>query len=158
MTDSKNGGTGGLRLTHHEKAVMDGARRHTGGSKFDDERMEQLMGLLLRFGVVLASTVVLAGGAFYLQDHAGQQVSYRTFVAHPLSLRHPGGLLRGMAKGDAAAIIEVGILLLVATPIARVVFAVVAFARERDRLYVAISLTVLAVLLYGMLRSGLYSG
>ena len=123
-------------------------------AKFDDARMEQMMGLLLRFGVVLASTVVLAGGAFYLQDHARERADYGKFVAHPLSLRHPGGLLHGMAKGDAAAIIEVGILLLIATPIARVVFAAVAFAIERDRLYVGISLVVLAVLLYGMLRGG----
>jgi uncharacterized membrane protein len=122
--------------------------------QFNDTRMEQLMGQLLRFGVVLASTVVLAGGVFYLQDHAGQQADYRSFVAHPVSLRHPRELLHGMARGDAAAIIEVGILLLVATPIARVIFAVVAFAIERDRLYVGISLTVLAVLLYGMLRGG----
>lgn len=123
-------------------------------AKFDDARMEAIMGLLLRFGVVLASTVVLAGGVFYLQDHAGKRAEYGSFVAHPVSLRHPGELLRGMARGEAAAIIEVGILLLIGTPIARVMFAVVSFAIERDRLYVAISLTVLAVLLYGMLRNG----
>ena len=58
------------------------------------------------------------------------------------------------ARVDASAIIELGILLLVATPICRVIFAVIAFALERDRLYVAIGLTVLAVLLLGMLRSG----
>jgi uncharacterized membrane protein len=122
--------------------------------KFDDARMESIMGLLLRFGVVLASTVVAAGGVFYLQDHAGQRPDYRTFVAHPLSLRRPAELAGGIARGEADAIVELGILLLVATPIARVVFAAVGFAIERDRLYVAISLTVLAVLLYGMLRVG----
>jgi uncharacterized membrane protein len=121
---------------------------------FDDSRMETIMGLLLRFGVVLASTVVLAGGFFYIQDHRGEQVNYRTFVAHPLSLRHPAELAAGISHGSATAIVELGILLLIATPIARVVFAVVGFAIERDRLYVAISITVLAVLLYGMLRGG----
>jgi uncharacterized membrane protein len=123
-------------------------------AKFDDTRMETIMGQLLRFGVVLASTVVLAGGVFYLQDHAGERADYRTFVAHPLSLRHPAQWVDGIARGQANAIIELGILLLVATPIARVVFAAVGFAIERDRLYLAISLLVLAVLLYGMLRSG----
>jgi uncharacterized membrane protein len=122
--------------------------------KFDDARMEALMGLLLRIGVVFASTVVAAGGVFYLQDHAGQRPDYRTFVAHPLSLRRPAELAGGIARGEADAIVELGILLLVATPICRVVFAVVGFAIERDRLYVAISLMVLAVLLYGLLRSG----
>lgn len=119
---------------------------------FNDERMESLMGILLRFGVVCASTVVLAGGFFYLQDHAFEPVQYRAFTAHPVILRHPGEWAAGIARGDAASIIIVGILLLIATPIARVAFAVVAFALERDRLYVGISVVVLAVLVWGLAR------
>jgi uncharacterized membrane protein len=119
---------------------------------FDDARMEAIMGRLLQVGVLLAASVVLAGGAMLLVAHADDPASYRTFVAQPLELRHPAALLGGISRGDAAAIIELGILLLIATPICRVIFAVVGFAIERDRLYVAISLTVLAVLLYGMLR------
>jgi uncharacterized membrane protein len=121
---------------------------------FNDERMESLMGLLLRFGVVCASTVVLAGGFFYLEDHAREPVHYKAFVAHPVLLRHPGAWAAGIAHGDAASIIIVGILLLIATPIARVAFAVVAFGLERDKLYVAISLLVLVVLLWGMIHGG----
>jgi uncharacterized membrane protein len=120
----------------------------------DDARMETIMGRLLQVGVLLAATVVLVGGAMYMVAHAGERASYRVFAAAPFELRHPAVLLRGIARGDSSAIIELGILLLVATPIGRVVFAVVAFAIEGDRLYVAISLTVLAVLLFGMLRAG----
>ncbi len=112
------------------------------------------MGLLLRFGVLLASTVVLAGGVFYLQDHRGQRVDYRSFVPHPLRLTHPGDWAAALARGDSGAIVQLGILLLIATPIARVAFAVIAFARERDRLYIAVGVVVLAVLLYGMLKGG----
>lgn len=119
----------------------------------DDARMEAIMGRLLQVGVLLAATVVLAGGAMYLAAHAGERRSYRVFSAAPVELRHPGALLQGIARGNSSAIIELGLLLLVATPICRVIFAVVAFAMERDRLYVAISLTVLAVLLFGMLRA-----
>ena len=110
------------------------------------------MGRLLQAGVLLAAAVVMLGGAIYLFAHGGDYSNYRVFVAKPLQLRHPAVLLRGIAHRDAAAIIDLGILLLVATPICRVIFAVVGFAIERDRLYVAISLTVLAVLLFGMLR------
>jgi uncharacterized membrane protein len=117
----------------------------------DDERMEQAMGVLLRFGVVMASTVVLAGVAFYLQDNWRQTADYRRFIAHPVSLDHRAALVAGIRHGEAAAIIQVGILLLIATPVARVVFAVIAFLMERDRLYVAISTGVLAVLVYGLL-------
>jgi uncharacterized membrane protein len=121
---------------------------------FNDARMEAIMGRLLQVGVLLSATVVLAGGVMYLFAQRGSRADYRVFTAMPIQLRHPMALLRGLAHGDASAIVEVGILLLVATPICRVIFAVIAFAIERDRLYVAISLTVLAVLLLGMLHGG----
>jgi uncharacterized membrane protein len=121
---------------------------------FDDTRMETIMGRLLQAGVMLAAGIVLAGGGMLLLTRGGAQPDYRTFVAHPLQLRHSEELLTGLARGDAAAIVELGILVLIATPICRVAFAAVAFAIERDRLYVAISLIVLAVLLLGMLRGG----
>ena len=129
-----------------------GPQSPAGGFDFDDARMELIMGRLLQTGVLLAASVVLVGGVIYLAAHAGEPANYRVFVARPFVLRHPAELLRGLARGNASAVIELGILLLVATPICRVIFAVVAFAIEQDKLYVAISLTVLAVLLFGMLR------
>jgi uncharacterized membrane protein len=122
--------------------------------EFDDARMEVIMGRLLQVGVLLAAAVVLGGSVLYASAHAGELANYRVFTAHPLELRHPAALLHGIARGDASAVLGLGILLLVATPICRVIFAVVAFAIERDRLYIAVSVTVLAVLLFGMLRSG----
>ena len=127
---------------------------HATGGGFDDAQMELIMGRLLQVGVLLAATVVLVGGVMYVIAHAGERSNYRVFVAQPLAVRHPGGLLSGIYGGDASAIIQLGILLLVATPICRVIFAVIGFAIERDRLYVAISLIVLTVLLFGMLRGG----
>lgn len=120
---------------------------------FDDHRMEVLMGRLLQIGVLLASTVVLLGGVLYVRAHSGTPVNYRTFQREHANLRHPTQLLRLVATGDGAAIVQLGLLLLIATPIARVVFAVVGFAVERDRLYVAISLVVLAVLMLGLFHS-----
>lgn len=118
----------------------------------DDVRMEQRMGRLLQAGVLLAAAVVLAGGAIYLAGHAGARPDYRSFVPRPVSVRRPGGLVRALLSGDGSAIIQLGILLLVATPICRVVLAVVSFALERDRQYVTVGVVVLGVLLYGLLR------
>jgi uncharacterized membrane protein len=115
--------------------------------------MEAMMGRLLQAGILIASAVVLIGGILYVRTHSGVPVDYRSFSSEPASLRHPGPLLRMVATGDAAAIVQLGVLLLIATPIARVVFAVVGFAVERDRLYVAISLVVLAVLMVGLLHT-----
>ena len=73
--------------------------------------------------------------------------------AEPQTLRHVGGVITGVAAGDPAAIIQLAVLLLIATPVARVVFALIAFGIERDKLYVGVSALVLAVLLFGFLRS-----
>ncbi len=53
--------------------------------------------------------------------------------------------------GDGRAIIDIGLLLLIATPVMRVVFSMVAFALEKDRLYVALTLIVLVILLLSLL-------
>jgi uncharacterized membrane protein len=121
-------------------------------SRFDDRRMEMIMGRLLQAGVLLASTVVLIGGALYLKAHASTPANYRTFTSEAAGLRYPARLLSLLKTGDPAAIVQLGILLLIATPVARVVFAVVGFAIERDRLYVVISLIVLAVLTFSLLH------
>ena len=115
--------------------------------------MEEIMGRLLQFGVLLASFVMLAGGIFYLRAHRSETPDYRVFTREPQALGHFSGILHGIAAGEPAAIIQVAVLLLIATPVARVVFALIAFAIERDRLYVIVSTIVLAVLLYGFFRS-----
>jgi uncharacterized membrane protein len=119
-------------------------------TRFDDRRMETMMGGLLQAGVLFASAVVLVGAILYLREYGGRPVNYRTFSGEAANLRNPISLLRLLAAGDAAAIVQLGVLLLIATPVARVVFAVIAFAIERDRLYVGISLVVLAVLMFGL--------
>jgi uncharacterized membrane protein len=141
-------------LTQRE-GTMKAAREKTSATAhaLGDARMEIIMGRLLQVGVLLAAAVVTAGGAMYVIAHSGARSDYRVFAAKPIEVRHPAALLHGIMHGDPSAIIDLGILLLIATPICRVLFAVVAFAIERDRLYVAVSLTVLAVLLFGMLRA-----
>lgn len=124
--------------------------QRSGASGFDDEKMELAIGVLLRVGVLLAATVVIAGSAMYLADHHGAHVSYRHFAAHPISVRRPAE----MTGPTSLAVLDIGILLLVAVPIVRVGFALVAFAWERDWLYTAVSALILAVLVWGMLRGG----
>lgn len=119
---------------------------------FDDRRMETVMGRLLQVGVLLASFVMVIGGILYMRAHHGEMPNYRVFSSEPVRLRHFGGVAQGIKAGDPAAIIQLAVLLLIATPVARVVFALVAFLLEKDKLFVVISSVVLAVLLYGFLR------
>ena len=74
------------------------------------------------------------------------------FSSESANLLHPSRLIHLLSMGDASAIIQVGILLLIATPVARVAFAVIGFAIERDRLYTFVSLAVLVILIAALFR------
>jgi uncharacterized membrane protein len=121
-----------------------------GGDKWDDERVEQMLGNLLRFGVLLAAAVVLVGGVVYLARHGGEPVNLSTFHGEPEDYRRPSAIVRGAEHLQGRNLIQLGLLLLIATPVARVVFSVFAFARQRDWLYVAVTLFVLSVLLVSL--------
>jgi uncharacterized membrane protein len=87
----------------------------------------------------------------YLAGYATAPADYHVFRGEPEELRHPAGILIEASALGSRGVIQLGLLLLVATPIARVIFSVFAFARERDWLYVLLTLIVLGVLLYSLL-------
>jgi uncharacterized membrane protein len=116
-----------------------------------DERVEQVIGNLLRAGVIAAALVVFGGGVCYLIHEGTHPVRDRsTFQEGPDYLRSPVGIVRHALRGEDRALIQLGLLLLIATPVARVLFSVFAFARERDFTYVLVTLVVLAILLYSL--------
>ena len=118
-----------------------------------DLRMEIIIGALLRTGVILAAVVVLFGAVVFLAHHGREVLDYTTFHGEPAALRRVGGIVHGAIHLSGRALIQFGLLLLIATPVARVAFSAVGFAIERDYLYVGITLFVLAVLLYSLLGS-----
>lgn len=122
--------------------------------RWSDQRVEQLVGGLLRVGVLVAALVVAAGGVEYLRREGHRTHDYRVFASEPRDLRGVAGILHDVATGSSAGIIQLGLLLLMATPVARVLLSVIAFALQRDRLYVGVTLVVLSVLLYSLLASG----
>jgi uncharacterized membrane protein len=118
-------------------------------SKWTDQKIEAAIGLLLRIGVTASAAVVFVGGILYFL-HPGPRLGYRNFRGAAGALSNPAVILHGALAGDSRSIIELGLLLLIATPVARVVFAVIGFLFERDWLYVAISLAVLTILFYSL--------
>ncbi len=118
--------------------------------QFADEQMDRVLGHLLRVGVVVAAVIVAAGGVAYLARRGAERRDFRTFHGEPPDLRSPAGIVRGALAGDDRAVIALGLLALIATPIARVGLSIAAFARRRDYLYVGLTAFVLAVLLYGL--------
>jgi uncharacterized membrane protein len=122
------------------------------GDAVPNERaVERMVGVVLRGGVLAAATVTCAGVALFLTRHGADPVAYSVFAGEPATLRSVAGIVRGAVELRGEWIIAFGLLLLIATPIARVALLLVVFAREKDRLYVAISAVVLAVLLMGAL-------
>ncbi len=120
---------------------------------WSDERLEIIIGHLLRIGVGAAAAVVLAGGILYLLKYGGERIDYGTFHGEPANLRSLSGIMHAAGAGHSTAIIQTGLLLLIATPIARVIFSAFGFLKERDYRYVVITLIVLGVLLYSILKS-----
>jgi uncharacterized membrane protein len=123
---------------------------HSAGSP-SDETVESIIGNLLRAGVLLSAAVTLAGGLWYLFQHGAQPVAdYRHFQAQPGQLGGMTGIVGLVTAQQSRGLILIGIVLLIATPVARVVLALVAFALQHDWFYVGVSLIVLAVLLYSI--------
>src|SRR4029077_11833822 len=104
------------------------------------------IGGLLRGGVVLSAAVTVAGGGWHLAQVGSAMRHYHTFRGPSAELRSGGGVLRGVAAGHSEDLIQLGLLLLIATPIARVALSVYTFAEQGDRVYVVITLIVLGAL------------
>jgi len=118
--------------------------------QWTDQYVEELVGTLLRTGVTMAAAIVLFGGTIYLVRHGREAPQYHVFMGEPTDLRTLSGIMKDVLSFRGRGIIQFGLLLLIATPIARVAFSVVAFAIQRDRLYVVATLIVLAVLMYSL--------
>jgi uncharacterized membrane protein len=116
----------------------------------EERRLDIVIGNLLRAGVILAAGVVLFGGALYLSRHSSEYPSYKTFRGEPADLRTIPGVVHDVAAFRAPGIIQLGLLLLIGTPIARVAFSAWAFARLKDSRYVVITLIVLGLLLFSV--------
>jgi uncharacterized membrane protein len=117
----------------------------------DDVALDQKIGILLRVGVYTAALVIFCGGTLFLIKDGLGHPDYRTFQHLPATLCSPVAILLAAVHGSTQSIMQLGMLLLIATPVARVVFSVIAFAVRRDFLYVVISGIVLAVLLYSLI-------
>ncbi len=118
--------------------------------------MHTIVGSVLRYGVVLSALTVLFGTVLMVSS-SGVSDSAGILAYNPNQVPHGNfdvslqGLLRGLAGFNAFSWIELGVILLIATPVSRVLISVFLFAAERDRLYVIITAVVLTLLLFSML-------
>lgn len=118
-------------------------------------RMNEVIGNVLRYGVLVSAGIIVLGTVLMvatngLSDAKGSLSYDPSRVPHgtfDISLQ---GLLTGLAALQPFSIIELGAIVLIATPVSRVVISVIMFAARKDRLYVAITVAVLALLLFSI--------
>lgn len=115
-----------------------------------DERMDRLIGGLLRTGVLIAAGLVLAGAVIHLVRHGGQQADFSAFRVAHWQAQGIVGLAQAALAGRGEGLALLGLVVLVATPVARVALAAFAFAAERDWIYVLVALLVLGVLAFSL--------
>ncbi len=115
-----------------------------------DEQLDRAIGALLRFGVLVAAALVLVGGIVFLARHGGDSASYRVFHGESPDFRHIKGVLAAAREFRGRGLIMAGLLVLMATPVARVALCVFTFAKQRDFKFAVITLIVLALLLLVM--------
>ncbi len=121
---------------------------------WSDNQVDTLLGRLLQTGVVIATVIVLGGLSIFLYRHGSETPRFTHFTGEPERLRSIKGIARSVFRLEGRGMIQLGLLTLVATPVARVAFSLYAFARQHDRTYVLITLVVLTVLvlsLFGVL-------
>ena len=120
-----------------------------------DRNIENTIGNLLRAGVVLSTVIVLSGAIIYLWRHGLSPAEYQVFRPQPPELSTVWGIVRSAGSLRGRAIIQLGLLILIATPVARVVFTIWGFAVSRDKTYVLVACFVLCALLFGLFGSAL---
>lgn len=113
--------------------------------------MQLLLGKVLRAGTVISVSIVFIGGLFYLYRHGHTIADYKKFKGIPDFVQHFSGIIGGVLSLKGQAIIQLGIILLISTPILRVAFSTMGFVLEKDYMYVGISLLVLLIIFVSML-------
>jgi len=116
-----------------------------------DHKTEMIMSHLLRAGVVISAAIVFMGGVIYLFRHGFEPINYKIFQRVPVDLCSVKGIWGSVLSFHGRGMIQLGLLLLIATPVARVFFSLVTFVRQRDIIYIIVTAIVLAVLARSLL-------
>jgi uncharacterized membrane protein len=61
------------------------------------------------------------------------------------------GIVKNALSFHGRGLIQLGLLILIATPVSRVFFSIIAFVRQRDITYIIVTVTVLIILGHSLL-------
>ena len=121
--------------------------------KPSDQDLDVSVAVVLRIGVTLSAAVVVLGGLLLGNHLFGAVPDYAHFQPGDPGLRSVMGIVQGAVNFSPKSVIQLGLLLLIATPVARVILCVIGFARQHNILYVAVSTVVLVILILSFFRA-----
>jgi uncharacterized membrane protein len=119
--------------------------------KFKDRDMQVLLGHVLRAGTIISVSIVFIGGIFFIYRHGQSITDYHKFNGIPNFVQTASGIFHGIWALKGQAMIQLGIALLIATPIIRIIFSAIGFVLEKDYMYLGISLLVLGIIFFSMM-------
>ncbi len=122
-------------------------------NRFKDRDMQIIIGWILRTGVAVSMIIVVIGGILFMYHYGHNTADYSSFKGVPHFLLGIGPVIGGIADLSSQAIIQLGIIMLIATPVIRVLFSAIGFIIEKDYLYTAMTVIVLMIILFSMLSS-----
>lgn len=112
-----------------------------------DKDLALIIGNIMRWGVIISLSLTFLGGVVYLLEHPSETISYKEFIEKDYSVAEIfSRTFTGLLSFDGEALIMLGILLLFSTPVIRVLFSLFGFILEKDKLYIIITLIVLAII------------
>jgi len=115
-----------------------------------EQNLRLLVSRLLRIGVLTAAVITIFGGILFFIQHPGTAFEYKTFSSEPARLRNALIIIKEAFSFKSRAIIQFGILFLIATPVARVLFSLVDFWIKKDWIFVMITSIVTIILFYSL--------
>lgn len=120
-----------------------------------ERQMAHLIGRTLRFGVFTSAALIVLGLAMYFATDKGPHtVDDALGKTHEIALVRPSTIVDGLRGTSPESFIQLGILVLILTPVVRVAMTAWLFARQRDWTFVTLAAIVLVILLLGLLGIG----
>ncbi|MEJ2050958.1 MAG: DUF1634 domain-containing protein [Calditrichota bacterium] len=118
------------------------------------EDIQKFISKILITGVIISTLFVLAGGLLYLISSGSGIPKYHVFKGEPAGMKSILAIIKNLFTLRSEDIIQFGLLLLMLTPVARVLFTVITFLHEKDYIYVLVTFIVLSVLCFSLISGG----
>ncbi|KQT18517.1 hypothetical protein ASG31_07310 [Chryseobacterium sp. Leaf404] len=113
---------------------------------FTDVDLNRSVGNLLRVGVILSVITSVIGFIKLFMEGFKMPRKYKLLDMGTSSEKVWSHFWETLCKGEGMAIIQLGILMLIFTPLMRIIFALIGYLKEKDYTYVIISSIVLAIM------------